>query len=74
MINVFKERGYRTRHKTHLVRDVIITLSGGAAGPGDNGDWRNLPLAIPKCQLFNVSASNIFGIKYFLEVCRSTKH
>ena len=53
-----------TKHKTNVVKDVIAEV----IMPPEL-EFRNVPLRIPKHQLFNVTPSTLFEIRYFLEVC-----
>ena len=52
-----------TKHKTNVVKDVIAAV----IMPPEL-EFRNVPLRIPKHQLFNVTPSTLFEIRYFLEV------
>ncbi|KAH3781823.1 arrestin domain-containing protein 1-like [Dreissena polymorpha] len=66
--SLYEERVYKTKYKTHVVRDDIVSASGGSVGSGETRHWPNVPLTIPKQQLFNVTNSNIFTIRHRLEM------
>lgn len=64
----FQERGYRTPYKFHKHRDVLSQVTRGPVKPRETKEWADIPLQVPRKQIFNVTASNIFGIRHILEV------
>ncbi|XP_052766816.1 arrestin domain-containing protein 3-like [Mya arenaria] len=65
---LYEERVYKTKFKTHVQRDDITWVSGGSVKPCASREWPDVPLLIPKYQMFNVTASNIFTIRHRLEM------
>ncbi|XP_045215462.2 arrestin domain-containing protein 3-like [Mercenaria mercenaria] len=65
---LYQERGYRTQNKFHKHRDVLGQVVRGPVKPSSTTEWPDIPLKVPRQQIFNVTASKIFGIRYMLEM------
>lgn len=63
-----KERIYKTEPKSHTHRDVINKVVKSSVKAKTTEHWPDIPLTIPRQQVFNVSACKIFDIKHSLEV------
>ncbi|KAL4228974.1 Arrestin domain-containing protein 2 [Mactra antiquata] len=65
---LYEERAYITEHKTYTHRDVVVQVNKGSVRSKATEEWSDIPLSIPKHQVFNVSPCTIFDIRHTLEM------
>lgn len=65
---LYEERGYKTPGKMHKHRDIMYQVTKGPVKKYETKHWKNIPLLVPRKQVFNVESSKIFGIRHTVEM------